>query len=81
MKRDSIEISVTTSFGFCKFKNTSAMRITFLLKMFKIESKFTNLTKDNRKMFLVSEIIASENIVSIKNRILIIGSQWFNKQS
>ena len=35
--------------------------VIFFLKMFKIESKFTKCKKKIKKMFFVSEIIASEN--------------------
>ena len=46
LKRDFLDIYLTTSFGVPKFKNTSAMRVIFFLKMFKIESKFTKCKKN-----------------------------------
>ena len=45
-----------------KFKNTSALKVIFFLDMFKIKSKFRKCKKKIQKMFLVSEIIASENV-------------------
>ena len=62
LKRDFLDIYVTIFFGVSKFKNASAMRVIFLLKMFKIESKFPKCKKKNQKMFFVSEIIASEDV-------------------
>ena len=50
LRLDFLDIYLTTFFGFPKFKNTSAMRIIFFLKMFKIKSKF-------RKWKKVSEFI------------------------
>ena len=45
LKGDFLDIYLTTFFGVRKFKNTSAMRVIFLLKMFKIESKFRKWKK------------------------------------
>ena len=74
MLLDFLDIYLTTSFEDRKFKNTSAMKVIFFLK---IESKFRKWEKKKEKIFFVSEIIASKillKIVSIKNRILVIGS-------
>ena len=49
-------------FGVRKFKNTSAMRVSFFLKMFKIGSKFRKCKKKIAKIFFVSEIKASESV-------------------
>ena len=49
LKGDFLDIYLTTFFGVRKFKNTSAMRVTFLLKMFKIESKFRKWKKKEIK--------------------------------
>ena len=40
LKRDFLDIYLTTSFGIPNFKNTSAVRVIFFLENFKIESKF-----------------------------------------
>ena len=40
LKRDFLDIYLTTFYAVPKFKNTSAMRGIFVLKMFKIESSF-----------------------------------------
>ena len=61
LKRDFLDICLTTSFKVGKFENTSAMRLIVFLKMFKVQSKFKKWKK-NYKTFLVSEIIASENV-------------------
>ena len=39
LKGDFLDIYLTTSFGVPEFKNTSAMKVILILKMFKIESK------------------------------------------
>ena len=44
-KRDFLDIYLTTFSGVRKFKNTSAMRLIFLLKMFKIECEFRECKK------------------------------------
>ena len=52
--------------------------------MFKIESKFTKCKKKIQEIFFVSEIKASENVAkigSVKKKMLVIRSQWVNKQS
>ena len=62
LKRDFLDIYITTSFRVRKFKNTSAMRVIFFLEMFKIESKFRKIKKSIEKRYFDSETIASENI-------------------
>ena len=52
LKRDLLGIYLTTFFGVRKFKNTSAMRVIFLWKMFKIQSKFEKCKKKFKKSFL-----------------------------
>ena len=61
LKRDFLDIYLTTLIRVRQFKNTSAMRLIFFLKMFKIESKFRKFQKKIEKMFFVSQIIACEN--------------------
>ena len=60
LKWDFLDIYLTTFFGARNLKNTSAMRVTFLSKMVKIEPKFRKRQKKLEKMFSVSEIIKSE---------------------
>ena len=45
LKRDFLEIYLTTPFGFRNLKNGSTMRVRFFLKMFKIKGKFRNAKK------------------------------------
>ena len=52
------------------------MRVIFFLENFQKKKK---KKMKNAKILFVSEIIASENVVSIKKRTLVIGSQWVNK--
>ena len=77
MKRDFLDIYLTTVFGVGKFKNTSAMRVIFFLKMLKLESKIRK--KKTAKIFFVSEINASVNVARnslfLRREILVIGSQ------
>ena len=59
------------------------MRVIFSSKMFKIKFKFRTCQNKIEKNIL-SKIVLSEDvaiIVSIKKRILVIGSQWDKKQS
>ena len=89
LKWDFIDIYLTSFFAVHQFKYTSAMRVIFFLKMFKIESKFTKCKKKKNKkkiekIFFVSHIIESKNvqqIASLKKIIPLIGSQWVEKQS
>ena len=61
---DFLNIYLTTFLGVRKFKNTSAMRVIFSLKMLKIECKFQKHPKKNiHKMFFVSEITVTGNVV------------------
>ena len=62
MKRDFLEIYLTTFFAVRKFKNTSAMRVIFFLRMCAIESRFRKWKKKIETIFFASEIIASENV-------------------
>ena len=64
LKGDFLDIYLATFFGVRKFKNTSAMIVTFLLEILKIEFKFRNCKKKKKivKKFFFSEIIASENV-------------------
>ena len=36
LRRDFLDVDLTTFFGVTNFRNTSAMRVIFFLKMFKI---------------------------------------------
>ena len=51
LKRDFLDTPLTTFFGDRKFKNPSAMRIIFFLKMFKIESKYRKGKKNSENVF------------------------------
>ena len=62
LKRDFLDIYITTSFSVRKLENTSAMRVILFLEMFKIESKFRKIKKSIAKTFFDSEKIASGNI-------------------
>ena len=61
LKRNFLDIYLTTFFGVRKFRNTSAITVIFFLKMFKIKSKFRKCKK-NGKIFFLFEINASENV-------------------
>ena len=54
---------LTTFFGVCNVKNTSATRVIFFFKMLKFKSRFQKDAKKMQKKFFVSEIIASEDAV------------------
>ena len=62
LKRDFLEIFLTTFFGVRKFKNTSAMRVIYFLKIFKIQSTFEKCREIWRKYLFVSGIIATEDV-------------------
>ena len=62
LKRDFLDIYLTTFFGVRKFKNTSATSVSFCLKMFKIEAKFPKCKKKNYRKTSLFEIIASEDV-------------------
>ena len=51
LKRDFLDTYLTTCFGVRKFKNTSAVRVIFHLKLFKVECKFRKCKKKLRKYF------------------------------
>ena len=51
IKRDFLDIYLTTFFGVCKFKNTSDMRVIFFLEMIKIQFKFRKCKKKFKKKF------------------------------
>ena len=59
-KRDFTEIYRITFFGDGNLGNTSAMRVTFFLKIFKIECRFQKCREKNEKKSFVCEIIVSE---------------------
>ena len=50
LKPDFLDIYLTTIFEVRKFKNTSAMRVIFFLKMFKIQSKLPKWKKQWEKV-------------------------------
>ena len=52
LKRDFLEIYLTTSFGILKFKNTSAMRVIFFWKCSKLNLNLENPKKNSGKVFL-----------------------------
>ena len=62
LKHDFLDIYLTTLFGVRKFKNTSAMRLIYFLKMFKIEPRFRKCKEISGNNFFVSEIIATEDV-------------------
>ena len=49
LKQDFLDIYLATLFGVRKFKNTSAIRVIFFLKMFKNESSFGKCKKKKKK--------------------------------
>ena len=51
LRRDFLDIYLTTFFGVRKLKNTSAMRVAFFKKMFKFECKFPKRKKKREKIF------------------------------
>ena len=63
LKRDFLDIYLTTYFCVRKFRNTSGMRVIFFLKIFKIEPTFRKCKNKIDKNFFNSEIIATENVV------------------
>ena len=66
MKRDSLDIYVTTFNGVRKFKNRSAMRvILFFEKYSKWNLNYVNAKKKTEKTFFVSQIIAFEDVTII----------------
>ena len=53
LKQDFLGVYLTIFFGVHKFKNTSALRVIFFWKMFKIESKFRKFKGDIEKSFWI----------------------------
>ena len=51
VKVHSLDIYLTTFFGVLRFKNISAMRLIFFLKMFKTESRFQKCKKTEKIFF------------------------------
>ena len=51
LRQDFLDIYLFTSFIVRMFKNTSAMRVIFSLKMFKIEYKFRKCKKKGENIF------------------------------
>ena len=62
LKRLFFAIYLTTCFGGHKFKYASAMRVIFVLRMFKIKFGFPKSKKLFGKSFFVSEINTSEDV-------------------
>ena len=62
LKPDFLNIYVTTSFGVRKLKNASTTRISFFVKVVKIEGKFRKCKKKIEKLLLFFKILASENV-------------------
>ena len=62
LKRDLLDIHLTTFFGVRKVKNTSAMRVILSLKTCETESNFRILPKKMEKASSVSLIILFEDI-------------------
>ena len=74
---------VTNTWTVANFGNTLAMRIFFFLKMFKIWWRFHKWNKKPRKSFLFLRLLdlnKDRQILTIRNRILVIGSPCVNKQ-
>ena len=71
-------------YGVLMLKNTWAMRVTFFFENVRIESKFRKWKKKFRKSFFFLRYLHLRlllQIVSIDTRILVLGSQWINKES
>ena len=60
LKLDFLDIYLTLFFAVRKLKNTSALRVVFFLKIFKIKFKLRNYKKKIETIFFASEIIASD---------------------
>ena len=63
LKRDFLDIYLTTFFGARRFKTTSAMKAILFFKIFNIESRFPQCNKKLGKCFFGSEIIESEDVL------------------
>ena len=63
LKEDFLDLYLTRFFGVRSFQKRSAVRVIFFKKMFKIESEFRKCEKKKtKKIFFLSEIVASENV-------------------
>ena len=65
LKRGFLGIYLSTFFGVCNFKNTSAMRVIFFFKCSKLNLDFENAKKKKKKIekkSFVYEIIESEDV-------------------
>ena len=51
LKREILNHYLTTFFGVRKFKNTSAMMVTFFSKMLRLNLNFENARKTSKKVF------------------------------
>ena len=60
VKRDFLEIYVTPFFGLRRFKNSSAMRVSFFLRISELNQNLQKAEKIE-KIFFVCEINTSEN--------------------
>ena len=60
LKRDILDIYLTTFLGVCKIKNTSAMRVIFLLEIFKIKFNFWKCEKKVENIFCFWESCISK---------------------
>ena len=61
LKRDFLNVYLTTFFGVSQFKNRLAMKVIFFWKRLKLDLNSEN-AKKKKKNFFVSEIIASQNV-------------------
>ena len=83
LKRDFLDIYLTTLIGDPNFRNISTMRPVFYLEIWKIWSRFQKCRKKLRKSFLFLtwfHINWLRYIVPIKKRILAIASECVKKQ-
>ena len=83
LRRRLIVSGVTKPWTVADIGNTLAMRIFIFLKMFKIWWRFQKWNKKIRKCFLFLRYLdlnTERQILTILNRILVIGSPCVNKQ-
>ena len=83
LRRRWIVSGVTKPWKVANFGNTLAMTIFFFLKMFQIWWRFHKWNKKARKYFLFLrelDLNSERQILTIRNRILVIGSPCLNKQ-
>ena len=84
LRRRWIMSGVTKRYTVVNFGNTLAMRIFFSLKMFEIWWRFHKWNKISRKCFLFlrqMNLNRERQTRTIRDRILVIGSPCFEKQS